>query len=40
MPVPRTEGDTQIWVMWPDSAETRLVRERPHKLPLAPSKAR
>ena len=34
IPVPRTDGETQICVMWPHSGATRLASEMPHSLPL------
>ena len=39
MPVPRTGGVTQIWVMWPHPAATRLAREMPHNRPFTASSA-
>ena len=39
IPVPRTDGLTQICVKWPVSGVTRLASEMPHNRPLTPSNA-
>src|SRR5690349_9545213 len=38
-PLPFTEGDTQICVIWPHSGATMLASETPHKWPVDASKA-